>query len=255
MKKHLAFAILLLAVPAFAQREIAPNNPCADTGRGLTREGDKAGTQYNPCGGFQISPLSEEVRLGQKIGSKVSGEITVTNQASNLPIAVLTSVTQLAVDGDGHAVPGPKATCLRISETSARLAGKQSHTFTWQYRRTDQCHGNEAFELLFSSQDARKLSNGLALRLSLGSAAYIMGEPLSVSDVKMLWTDDHTLIVQNLSDKLARLSAVRALYGDVWANQGTYALFPQSKVQINFEHPPTRVELTAEKLKLTADRQ
>lgn len=221
--------IFLIASSAFAQRDGRIEQPSQPRD-----------------GGFQISPLITETHIGNKPGSKVSGTFTVRNESASTPAAVIVQVTQLAVDADGKPIPGPKANqCLKLSETSTRIGPKTGHTFSW--RAT--CMG--AFEIVASSIDARKITSGLGLRIGLGTAVYVEGPAITREDLIFSWPDPQTLIVTNKSDKLSRFSEVKYWTGAVFQQNGAEPLFPNSKLQIHFEHAPDKVELITQSGKFT----
>jgi hypothetical protein len=197
-----------------------------------------------PEGGITISPLTTEVHLGSRKGSKTSGEFTITNQYASMPVVTVVEAKQLSVDADGKPQVATASGCLKLSETSARIGPQSAHVFSWQAT----CIG--AFELLASSTDARKIE-GLRLKVSLGTAVYVEQEaPLLHDDISFTWLDSKTLTVENHTDKLARFNDIR-MFADhfplTWTAQTPFPLFPHGRWTLKFEMPPTKVLLKSEK--------
>jgi len=115
--------------------------------------------------GQTISPL-----VGECGGKKCSGQFTVTNNQI-LPMAVSIDVYAISFDASGNVVRHPldATTHVKLSETSARVAPRQAHEFSY----TASCDALPCVLGFGAVMSAGHVDNGIQAKLVLITGLYI----------------------------------------------------------------------------------
>jgi len=115
-----------------------------------------------------ISPLIVEAKASK--AGKASGEFLVTNSSIQPASVVLEPKSFSAIDGHFEVRPLDPLIHLKLSETSARIPPKSSHTFFWNV----QCDLLPCFFQIYSaSTNARQVQSGIVVRIVLSEAVYV----------------------------------------------------------------------------------
>jgi hypothetical protein len=112
-----------------------------------------------------ISPL-----MGECGGKKCTGQFTVTNNGI-VPLAVSIDAHAVTFTAAGEPILHPldSTTHVKLSETSARVAPRQGHDFSY----TIQCDALPCVIGFAAGMSAGHTDNGMAVRLVLETAVYI----------------------------------------------------------------------------------